>query len=137
MLAHAELPGVGKTTRANEPAAAHRILRLTPDEWMAPLFGDSEAGGRRDILEGRMVWVAHEVLRSGSSVASIASPRSLECTCSGCTRTCHADLRTTMRCDHARKNLDRHPNDILAASTATGISRPTRSQEMRPELPLV
>ena len=62
------LPGVGKTTRAKELASTHRVLRLTPDEWMAPLFGHSDAGGRRDILEGRMIWVAHEVLASGSSV---------------------------------------------------------------------
>lgn len=62
------LPGVGKTTLARRIATEHCILRLTPDEWMAPLFGDSEAGGRRDILEGRMIWVAHRVLRSGSSV---------------------------------------------------------------------
>lgn len=62
------LPGVGKTTRAKELASARRILRLTPDEWMAPLFGHSDADGRRDILEGRLIWVAHEVLRSGSSV---------------------------------------------------------------------
>ena len=32
------LPGVGKTTRAKELASTHRILRLTPDEWMAPLL---------------------------------------------------------------------------------------------------
>lgn len=62
------LPGVGKTTRAKELASTHRILRLTPDEWMAPLFGHNDAGGRRDILEGRMIWVAHEVLASGSGV---------------------------------------------------------------------
>ena len=62
------LPGVGKTTRAKELASTHGVLRLTPDEWMAPLFGQSDAGGRRDILEGRMIWVAHEVLASGSSV---------------------------------------------------------------------
>ena len=62
------LPGAGKTTRALELARRHRILRLTPDEWMAPLFGHGEAGGRRDILEGRLIWVAHEVLVSGSSV---------------------------------------------------------------------
>ncbi len=60
------LPGVGKTTRAEELAAEHRILRLTPDDWMAPLFGESDADGRRDVLEGRMVWAAHEVLRSGA-----------------------------------------------------------------------
>ena len=62
------LPGVGKTTRAKELASTHRILRLTPDDWMAPLFGRSDADGRRDMLEGRMIWVAHEVLASGSSV---------------------------------------------------------------------
>jgi len=62
------LPGAGKTTRARQIAAEQGVLRLTPDEWMAPLFGESDAGGRRDILEGRMVWVAHEVLRSGASV---------------------------------------------------------------------
>ena len=62
------LPGVGKTTRAKELASAHRILRLTPHEWMPPLFGQSDADGRRDILEGRTIWVAHEVLASGSGV---------------------------------------------------------------------
>ena len=62
------LPGSGKTTWARQIAAERGILRLTPDEWMAPLFGDSDADGRRDILEGRMIWVAHEVLQSGSSV---------------------------------------------------------------------
>lgn len=62
------LPGVGKTTLARQIADTERILRLTPDEWMAPLFSDSNAGGRRDILEGRMIWVAHEVLRSKTSV---------------------------------------------------------------------
>ncbi|MFZ2015244.1 MAG: ATP-binding protein [Nocardioides sp.] len=62
------LPGAGKTKRATELADEHSILRLTPDEWMAPLFGHSDAQGRRDILEGRMIWVAHEVLVGGSSV---------------------------------------------------------------------
>ena len=62
------LPGSGKTTWARRVADEGAILRLTPDEWMAPLFNDSDADGRRDILEGRMIWVAHEVLRSGSSV---------------------------------------------------------------------
>ncbi len=62
------LPGVGKTTLARHLARDHRALRLTPDEWMAPLFGDSQAEGRRDILEGRFVWVAHQVLVGGASV---------------------------------------------------------------------
>jgi integrase/recombinase XerD len=32
----------------------------------------------------------------------------------------HADPRTTMRYDRARKNLDRHPNYLLAAYMASG-----------------
>ena len=32
----------------------------------------------------------------------------------------HADPRTTMRDDRARKNLDRHPNYILAAYMTSG-----------------
>ena len=32
----------------------------------------------------------------------------------------HGDLRTTMRYDRARKNLDRHPNYVLAADMASG-----------------
>ena len=32
----------------------------------------------------------------------------------------HADPRTAMRYDRARNNLDRHPNDNLAACMASG-----------------
>jgi site-specific recombinase XerD len=32
----------------------------------------------------------------------------------------HADPRTTMRYDRARRTLDRHPNYILAAYLASG-----------------
>ncbi|WP_432991770.1 tyrosine-type recombinase/integrase [Dactylosporangium sp. CA-233914] len=32
----------------------------------------------------------------------------------------HADPRTTMRYDHARKNVDRHAGYILAADMASG-----------------
>jgi hypothetical protein len=32
----------------------------------------------------------------------------------------HADPRTTMRYDRARKHLDRHPNCLLVAYMATG-----------------
>ena len=42
-------PG-GKTTRAREFAADHRALRPTPDEWMIPLFGESNPDGKRDVL---------------------------------------------------------------------------------------
>jgi predicted kinase len=62
------LPGAGKTTRARELAAAHRALRLTPDEWMVSLFGDSNADGKRDVLEGLLIAVAVQALRLGTSV---------------------------------------------------------------------
>ncbi len=62
------LPGAGKTTWAKELAAAHRALRLTPDEWMIPLFGEPKADGQRDVLEGRLISVALQALRLGTSV---------------------------------------------------------------------
>lgn len=62
------LPGAGKTTLARQIAETQSILRLTPDDWMSPLFNDNDADGRRDILEGRMIWVAHEVLHSSSVI---------------------------------------------------------------------
>lgn len=62
------LPGAGKTTRAMRLATEHAALRLTPDEWMIPLFGEPEAGGRRDVLEGLLIGLALEALRSNTSV---------------------------------------------------------------------
>src|SRR3954453_7478116 len=62
------LPGAGKTTRAKELAAAHRALRLTPDEWMIPLFGEPNADGKRDVLEGRLLALALQALRLGTNV---------------------------------------------------------------------
>jgi predicted kinase len=62
------LAGAGKTTRARQLAADHRALRLTPDEWMIPLFGESDADGKRDVLEGRLLSVALEVLALGTDV---------------------------------------------------------------------
>jgi predicted kinase len=62
------LPGAGKTTRAVEIAEARRALRLTPDHWMVPLFGDSMADGKRFVLEGRLISVALQALRLGTSV---------------------------------------------------------------------
>src|SRR5262249_17285530 len=38
------------------------------DEWMIPLFGEPEADGRRDVLEGRLISVALQALRLGTSV---------------------------------------------------------------------
>ncbi len=62
------LPGSGKTTKAKQLADAAPALRLTPDEWMIPLFGESDAGGRRDVLEGRLITVAVQVLRLQTDV---------------------------------------------------------------------
>jgi predicted kinase len=62
------LPGAGKTTRAKELATMHQALRLTPDHWMIPLFGDSMADGKRFVLEGRLISVALQALRLGISV---------------------------------------------------------------------
>ena len=42
----------------------------------------------------------------------------------------HADPRTTMRYDRARKNLDRHPNYILAAYMASGLDRSHRARPL-------
>jgi len=63
------LPGAGKTTWARELALLHHALRLTPDEWRLPLFGESlSADGKRDVLEGRMITLALRTLRLGTSV---------------------------------------------------------------------
>lgn len=58
----------GKTTMTKRLADEHGALRLTPDEWMIPLFGVSEAGGKRDLLEGRLISVALQLLRLGTDV---------------------------------------------------------------------
>src|SRR5919109_962252 len=62
------LPGAGKTDRAKALATQHSALRLTPDAWMIPLFGDPQPAGKRDILEGRLIWLALEALRLGTNV---------------------------------------------------------------------
>jgi predicted kinase len=61
------LPASGKTTRAKEIEKAEQALRLTPDEWMIPLFGEPE-GGKREILEGRFIWLAVRALRLRTNV---------------------------------------------------------------------
>ena len=67
------LPASGKTTRARELAAAHPAVRLTPDHWQIALFGNSigdfqRPGGERWVLEGRLISVALQALRLGTSV---------------------------------------------------------------------
>jgi predicted kinase len=43
-------------------------LRLTPDEWMIPLFGQEQPEGKRNVLEGRLIWLALSALRLGVNV---------------------------------------------------------------------
>lgn len=62
------LPGTGKTTLARALEAERGALRLSPDEWMRPLFGASDPDGLRDVLEGRLLWVAHRALHGGLDV---------------------------------------------------------------------
>ena len=62
------LPATGKTSRARELASARNALRLTPDEWMIPLFGQEQPDGKRNVLEGRLIWLALSTLRIGVSV---------------------------------------------------------------------
>jgi predicted kinase len=70
------LPASGKTTRAKQIERDCGALRMTPDEWMIPLFADlgprpfgqSLAGAKRDILEGRLVWLALRALQLGTNV---------------------------------------------------------------------
>ncbi|MBB2899223.1 putative kinase [Kineococcus radiotolerans] len=62
------LPGAGKTTRARHLEEHLGALRLTPDEWMIPLFGQSQPEGRRDVLEGRLLWTALRAAERGLNV---------------------------------------------------------------------
>jgi predicted kinase len=62
------LPSAGKTTRARELASTWNALRLTPDEWMIPLFGQEQPEGKRNVLEGRLIWLALSALRIGVNV---------------------------------------------------------------------
>ncbi len=62
------LPAAGKTSRARELASARSALRLTPDEWMIPFFGQEQPEGKRNVLEGRLIWLALSALRIGVNV---------------------------------------------------------------------
>lgn len=62
------LPASGKTTRARELEVERNALRLTPDEWMFPLFGDPQPEGKRDVLEGRLVSLCLWALKRGIDV---------------------------------------------------------------------
>ena len=63
------LPGSGKTNLARQLESEHSALRLTPDEWMRPLFGAGESGGKRWVLESELLWgVAARALSLGVNV---------------------------------------------------------------------
>lgn len=62
------LPGAGKTTRARDIEKTHGALRFSPDEWMIPLFGESEANGKRDAMEGLLINAALCALAVGTNV---------------------------------------------------------------------
>ena len=63
------LPGSGKTTLARRLEVQQSALRLTPDEWMAPLFGAGESGEKRWVLESELLWgVAARALSLGVNV---------------------------------------------------------------------
>lgn len=62
------LPGSGKTTLAKQLETEHNALRLTPDEWMLPLFGAGEYGDRREQVESLLWGVAARALTLGLNV---------------------------------------------------------------------
>ena len=62
------LPGAGKTTRARELEKNHRALRFSPDEWMIPMIGESDADGKRDLLEGLLINAGLCALSVGTNV---------------------------------------------------------------------
>lgn len=62
------LPGSGKTTRALQIESETPALRLTPDEWLLPLFGPRLVPAERDVLEGRLIWLGLSALRCGIHV---------------------------------------------------------------------
>lgn len=61
------LPGAGKTTKARQLEGEASALRFTPDEWMIPLFGRDDPAAR-DVLEGRLLWLALRALQLQTNV---------------------------------------------------------------------
>jgi predicted kinase len=62
------LPGAGKTTLARRLECEHHALRLTPDEWMLPLFGAGESGDKREVVESLLWGIAARTLALGVNV---------------------------------------------------------------------
>ena len=61
------LPGAGKTTKARQLEVEASALRFTPDEWMKSLYGRNDSA-TRDILEGRLIWIALRALQLHTNV---------------------------------------------------------------------
>src|SRR5437879_1890710 len=66
------LPGSGKTTLAKKLEQERKALRLTPDEWITPLYGaelsQPELDACRDPVEAVQWSVAERALSLGVSV---------------------------------------------------------------------
>ena len=62
------MPGAGKTTLAKQLERERPALRLTPDEWMGPLFGTGHDEPKRAVVEALMWEVAVRALRLGVDV---------------------------------------------------------------------
>ncbi len=61
------LPAAGKTTKARQLEVEASALRFTPDEWMHALFGRNDQA-TRDVLEGRLIWIALRALQLQTNV---------------------------------------------------------------------
>jgi predicted kinase len=121
------LPGAGKTERAKALATEHAALRLTPDEWMIPLFGDPQPEGRRDILEGRLIWLALQVLRLGTNVVldfglwsrdERSSLRWLAGSVGASTRTVYLPVDRATQIDRIQQRWTRTPRETFVISEA-------------------
>jgi integrase/recombinase XerD len=111
------------------PAVARAIDRAVDDRESGPILRTSR-GSRMDrhCATRRL----HRLAQTGGVHATRVHPHMLRHTCVTTMLDAgvdlrdvqvaarHADPRTTMRYDRARKNLDRHPNYILAAYMASG-----------------
>lgn len=62
------LPGSGKTTLAKRLERERPALRLTPDEWMGPLFGDGYNEKGRAAVEALQWKIADRALGLGVDV---------------------------------------------------------------------
>src|SRR5512142_1958613 len=66
------LPCSGKTTFAKKLEQEHSALRLTPDEWQIPLFGqdaeEPEHDARHSLIEAMLWKIASRALELGTNV---------------------------------------------------------------------